>query len=98
MVQIPVPRDARNLMDRLLCDVDDRLGSNGVQELKVHQQTESTHACTLQCCRICKGDTDTAMTLVFLCSRLVIVRVMSVWHLALACLSVVFAYGETGKA
>ncbi len=36
MVQIPVPRDARNLMDRLLCDVDDRLGSNGVQELKVH--------------------------------------------------------------
>lgn len=33
--QIPLPRDARNLMDRLLCDVDDRLGSNGVQELKV---------------------------------------------------------------
>ena len=34
-VQIQLPRDARNLMDRLLCDVDDRLGSNGVQELKV---------------------------------------------------------------
>lgn len=34
--EIPVPRDARNLMDRLLCDVDDRLGSNGVQELKNH--------------------------------------------------------------
>ena len=34
-LQIPLPRDARDLMDRLLCDVDDRLGSNGVQELKV---------------------------------------------------------------
>lgn len=33
--QIRLPRDACNLMDRLLCDVDDRLGSNGVQELKV---------------------------------------------------------------
>lgn len=39
-VQIQLPRDARNLMDRLLCDVDDRLGSNGVQELKV----QYTHA------------------------------------------------------
>ena len=38
VVQIPLPRDARNLIDRLLCDVDDRLGSNGVQELKVHSQ------------------------------------------------------------
>lgn len=35
VVQIQLPRNARNLMDRLLCDVDDRLGSNGVQELKV---------------------------------------------------------------
>lgn len=26
-------------MDRLLCDVDDRLGTNGVQELKVTQCT-----------------------------------------------------------
>ena len=34
-LQIPLPRDARNLMDRLLCDVDDRLGSNGIHELKV---------------------------------------------------------------
>ena len=33
--QIRLPRDARDLMDRLLCDVDDRLGSNGVQELMV---------------------------------------------------------------
>lgn len=38
-VQIRLPRDARNLMDRLLCDVDDRLGSNGVQELKVGLQS-----------------------------------------------------------
>ena len=36
--QIQLPRDARNLMDRLLCDVDDRLGSNGIQELKVGLQ------------------------------------------------------------
>lgn len=36
--QIRLPRDARNLMDRLLCDVDDRLGSNGIQELKVGLQ------------------------------------------------------------
>ena len=41
LVQIPLPRDARNLMDRLLCDVDDRLGSNGVQELKVALQSKS---------------------------------------------------------
>lgn len=69
MVQTPVPRDARNLMDRLLCDVDDRLGSNGVQELKVHQQTESIHGCTLHVCsRISKYDTDTAITLLFLYS------------------------------
>lgn len=40
-LQIHLPRDARNLMDRLLCDVDDRLGSNGVQELKVGLQ----HTC-----------------------------------------------------
>ena len=46
-MQIPVPRDARNLMDRLLCDVDDRLGSNGVQELKVHQQTGRIQGCAL---------------------------------------------------
>ncbi len=50
VVQIPVPRDARNLMDRLLCDVDDRLGSNGVQELKVQQQTESIHVCSMHVC------------------------------------------------
>ena len=41
VLQIRLPRDARNLMDRLLCDVDDRLGSNGVQELKVGLQ----HTC-----------------------------------------------------
>lgn len=43
LVQIQLPRNARNLMDRLLCDVDDRLGSNGVQELKV-QYTRAIYA------------------------------------------------------
>lgn len=55
-VQIQLPPDARNLMDRLLCDVDDRLGSNGIQELKVRiNKTWQLTAC-------CLADLDALMS------------------------------------
>ena len=51
-MQIHLPLDARNLMDRLLCDVDDRLGSNGIQELKVciHKTWQFAACCSAECC------------------------------------------------
>lgn len=82
-------------MDRLLCDVDDRLGSNGVQELKVHQQIQSTHVCSLHvCCCVCKYDTNTATDTGVSIIGLV---VMSKLALALACLSLVSFMGRQAR-
>ena len=40
LMQIKLPPDAKDLIQRLLCDVEHRLGSHGIRELKVCTQME----------------------------------------------------------
>ena len=35
--EIPISNNARSLISRLVCNVDERLGKNGVEEIKGHQ-------------------------------------------------------------
>lgn len=57
LTQIKLPPDAKDLIQRLLCDVEHRLGSHGIRELKVCTpiwsllNVESTKA--LPCCQAC---------------------------------------------
>ena len=39
-MQIKLPPDAKDLIQRLLCDVEHRLGSHGIRELKVCPHVE----------------------------------------------------------
>ena len=42
VLQVRLPPAAQDLMERLLCDVDDRLGSHGTDQLKVKGHTTAS--------------------------------------------------------
>lgn len=48
VLQVRLPPAAQDLMEQLLCDVDDRLGSHGTEQLKVRQQLSET-LCLVLC-------------------------------------------------